>query len=165
MDVPGARPPGLLSLALPGTGSLVVEQTALPAAWLWSRALISPNVPFPTGTSGRTCVVSSGQETGAVCQVPSTPSNVGGHFSISPLLPCFAVGVEMGHSWSLLGFLCGVSLLATGWSPLGLEASLCCLGLPLAESPWPWPRGYRIIRQRLFPRLEADLSELQPWHH
>lgn len=42
-------------------------------------------------------------------------------------------------------------------------AGLWCVGLPLAESPWPWPRGYRIINQRLFPRLEADLSELQPW--
>lgn len=165
LDVPGAKPLGLPLLALPGTKSPEVEHTALPAAWLWSRVLMSPNVHFPTAVSGGTCVFSSGQEMGDVCQVLPTRSSVGGHFSISPS----GLVLQLEWRWAQPA-PAGVPLWDVpagdrGWSPLGLEAGLCCLGLPLAESPWPWPRGYRIINWRLFPRLEADLSELQPWHH
>lgn len=94
------------------------------------------------------------------------PSSVRGHFSISSLLALSCSWSGDGAQLAPAGLpLWGISAGNRGWSPWGLEAGLCCLGLPLAESPWPKPRGYRIINRRLFPRLEADLSELQPWHH
>lgn len=101
-----------------------------------------------------------------MCQILPTPSNVGGHFSLSPLLVSSCSWSGDGAQPGPAGVpLWGIPAGDRGWSPLGLETGLCCLGLPLAESPWPWPRGYRIINRRLFPRLETDLSELQPWHH
>lgn len=103
---------------------------------------MSPNVPFPTGMSGATCVVSSGQEKGDVCQVPSAPSKVGGHRYVSTLLPCLAVGVEMGHSWPLLGFPCGVSLPGTeAGPPWGWRLVFAALSCLLLSHPGHSPEG------------------------
>lgn len=147
--------PGLGSLApplpaLPGTGSPVVEQAALLAPWL---------CPF-------SCVYASG---GAwvVCLGSASGGGTPHLLFWGDCLLASSCRVLVGKGEAELPWApVGVSLLRTevrrGWPPLGLGWSLPCWA-SLAESPWPWPRGYRIINRRLFPRLEADPWQCQCW--
>lgn len=141
LDVPGARPPGPPLLALSGTGSLEVKDS--PARSLAVEQ--SPDVPrCPFSHRHEWCNLCGLLGAGEGRWVPGSLCTFQGVWAsfVSTLLPCLAVGVEMGHSWPLLGFPCGVSLLGTeAGPPWGWRLVFAALGCLSLSHPGHGPEG------------------------